>query len=280
MITTTLDIHGETGTTATLHTYVIENIGEVDQDRRRPAILLLPGGAYSVTTPREGELMATRFLGMGYHVFVLHYSCAPAVFPAALTETAAAMHTIRSHAEAWRIDPEAIVVGGFSAGGHAAGLFAERWNDPMLTGYGFDPEQIEPNGLLLGYPVITTGRYTHEDSIRNLLADRADEPELLDELSLERHVSADVPPAFIWHTVGDQSVPVQNSIMFASALIGAGVSVELHLFPRGGHGLALATEETTSANRQWGQPETSVRVWPTLFDTWMRTTFADHIFWH
>ena len=281
MITTTLEIHGATGTAATLRTYVIENVGEVDRDRRRPAIVLLPGGAYSVTTSREGELMAPRLLGLGYHVFVLHYSCAPAVFPAALTETAAAMRTIRGHAGEWHIDPQAIIIAGFSAGGHNAGLLAERWHDPMLTDVGFEPEDIEPNGLVLGYPVIvTTGRFAHRGSIRNLLGKHADDPQLLDALSLERHASGYVPPTFVWHTVSDQSVPVYNSIAFASALIDAGVSVELHLFPRGGHGLALATEETTSADRRWGQVEPSVRTWPALFDTWMRTTFPEHMFWH
>ena len=279
MIAESLEIQGSTGTTAILKIYVMENLGEIDQQRRRPAILLLPGGGYAGTTPREGELMAPRLLGLGYQVCVLRYSCAPAVFPAALSETAAAMETIRRHAEQWHIDPEAIIVAGFSAGGHAAGLFAERWNDPMLTDLGFSPVAIKPNGLLLGYPVITTGRFTHADSIRNLLADRVDDPQLLDELSLERHASQSVPPTFIWHTVSDELVPVQNSMMFASALINAGVPVELHVYPRGGHGLALATAETVSADGSWGRPEPSVRSWPELFDIWMKTTFADHIFW-
>ena len=259
MITTSIDIHGATGTAAVLRAYVMENLGEVEQRRRRPAILLLPGGAYAGTTPREGELMAPRFLGLGYQVFVLRYSCAPAVFPAALSETAVAVRTIRDHADAWHVDPDAIVVAGFSAGGHDAGLFAERWHDPMLTDLGFAPDDIKPNGLLLGYPVITTGKFTHADSIRNLLADRADDQHLLDQLSLERHVTRVVPPTFIWHTVSDELVPVQNSIMFASALIDVGVSVELHLYPRGGHGLALATQETVSADGDWGIQEQSVR---------------------
>jgi acetyl esterase/lipase len=64
-----------------------------------------------------------------------------------------------------------------------------------------------------------------------------------DFFSLEKHAGADTPPSFIWHTAADESVPVQNSLLFAEALIRGGAAVELHIFPRGVHGLSLATPE-------------------------------------
>ena len=89
--------------------------------------------------------------------------------------------------------------------------------------------------MVLCYPVITAGKYTHPLSAQNI----APTDELRKLASLEDHVSADVCPTFIWHCADDNIVPVEYSLMFASALSGCHVPFELHIFPKGGHGIAM-----------------------------------------
>ena len=268
MLTFSQDIPGIDGTHARLEGYVLDNSPELDMGRRRPAVLVLPGGAYAMTSDREAEPVAVAMLARGFHAFVLRYSCAPSTFPVALVETAEAVRRIRSHADEWHIDPDRIVLLGFSAGGHAAALFAEQWRGPVLRERGYAPEQIRPNGLALGYPVITGGPMAHRGSIDNLLGDRKDDPAMLDLVSLERHVDrAAMPPVFVWTTATDDTVPAANTTMLVDALMKAGVSVEAHVFPVGRHGLSLGTWETADSPSRL---EPCVQPWPDLMATWMR----------
>lgn len=246
------------------------------QQDPRPAVLVLPGGAYAITADSEAEPVALRMRELGYRAFVLRYSCAPSVYPVALLQVAEAVRLIREHAVAWGVNPHAIAVLGFSAGGHLAGLFAESWDSPLMAEHGFDPRDIRPDALALGYPVITAqGRLA--PSLKNLLGpDRAADPRWLGRMSLELHVTDSVPPAFLWTTATDELIPAQHSLLFACALIEAGIGCELHVFPRGGHALSLATEQTASS------PEDvvpCVQVWPDLFDTWMRGLFPQTLSW-
>lgn len=272
-------VNGVDGSEALFRGYVISNSEAMDPDRVRPAVLILPGGGYTCTSPREAEPIALKMLGYGYQAFILDYSCAPSEYPVALLETAEAMRRIRTHAAEWHIDPDAIVICGFSAGGHAAAFFSERWNGVELREHGFNPEEIRPNGLLLGYPVITSGPYAHRGSIDNLLGpERKDDPKWLDLVSLERHVTADVPPTFVWTTVTDRSVPVQNTLLFVNALIEAGVNVEVHIFPEGKHGSSLGTRETDDPTGLFGNL-TCVQIWPELADRWIQGRFPNATAW-
>lgn len=255
---------------ARLEGYVLDNFPGVDPDRRRPAVLILPGGAYLTTVDREAEPIALKLVGQGYHAFALRYPCPPKHFSHPVVQAAAAIALIRQHAETWNVDPDAIVIAGFSAGGHAAAFYAESWDSPLVSRHGFTPEQVRPNGLVLGYPVITSGEHAHQGSINNLLGADRDDATLLDLVSLERHVTSDVPPTFLWSTVTDGAVPVQNSLLFVDALVGAGVSVEAHLYPSGGHGLSLATGETASSPEQI---EPGAQSWFGLLADWLARQF-------
>ena len=97
----------------------------------------------------------------------------------------------------------------------------------------------KPNGLILSYPVITGGEKAHRGSFQNLLGDQYSD-EMVAFTSLETQVTESTPKSFIWHTYEDSGVPVENSMMFASALIAHKVPVELHIYPHGEHGLSLA----------------------------------------
>jgi acetyl esterase/lipase len=271
MQTFTKIIHGSDGTEAQFNGYVIDNTPEVDMQRRRPAVLILPGGGYHFTSDREAEPIALKIISFGYQAFVLRYSCEPSVYPTALLEAAEAMRLIRENAEEWHVDPNAITVAGFSAGGHLAASLATGWNrEPITDHEEFAHGQARPNGLYLGYPVITSGTFAHRGSFDLLLGEKRNDPALLERVSMEKQVSPETPPTFIWQTVTDEAVPIQNSLLFINALIEQGVSVEAHIFPHGQHGLGLGTEETRAAD---GRVEESVQSWPELFHAWMRRTF-------
>ena len=251
-------------------TVYIQEYSDKLKNNERPMIIICPGGAYSYTSDREAEPLALSFLAKGYHAAVLRYSCAPAVFPTALCELGRSILIIRENAEEWHVKGDSIVIQGSSAGGHLAASFACMWMDDFLAkamniSYA-DRIKLRPNGLMLCYPVITSGKHAHQESIQNLLGESY--LELKEMMSLENAVNEHVPRTFIWHTFGDGSVPVQNSMLFANALIEQGINTELHIFPEGGHGLALGNELTLG--NEGKELEPSVTVWVDLAATWMK----------
>lgn len=264
-------IVGIDGTEAQFTGMIIDNSEEVIPDRRRPAVLIIPGGGYEMTSDREADPIALTMLGQGYHAFVLRYSCAPSRYPVALLQAAEAMLQIRAHADDWHVDSNAVAVMGFSAGGHLAGSLCTNGSDDVIRAHGYDPTEIRPNGLALAYPVITSGAYAHRGSFNALLGNDRDNPAMLAKVSLEQHVTESTPATFVWHTVPDDCVPVQNTLMLVDALMAHHVPVEAHLFPSGGHGLSLGTAET--AWQGVNGIEECVQVWPELFRRWMRRTF-------
>lgn len=242
MIIETVDLYGfcgqdrKTETGGSLTCWIQKTPVEVSSARKRPAILILPGGGYHHTSPREAEPVALRFAAKGWAAFVLHYSCAPSVFPAALREAAMAMGYIRQNAEAFEVDPRKVAVLGFSAGGHLCGCLGTLFDCSELADLG-TPEQLRPDALGLCYPVAVSWGRTHEGSFDNLTGGDA---ALRQRLSLDRLVRPDMPPAFLWHTRNDNSVPCRNSLILAQAMEEAGVDFSLHIYREGKHGLSTA----------------------------------------
>ena len=251
-----------------LYTYFLDSSIEMRPNEKRSVILMCPGGGYEMTSDREAEPMAMQFLAMGYHVAILRYSVCPVRYPAALLQVAESVLYLKEHADEYHIDPEKIVVQGCSAGGHLAANYGIAWNSPFLTklmGMENDPERLCVAGLLLCYPVITSGEKAHEESFRNLLGEQYEEKK--EELSLENQVTPDTPPTFLWHTATDETVLVENSLYFFQSCLQQGVSAELHIYPVGGHGLSLANEETCRANGIGVQKE--CQSWISLAQTWL-----------
>lgn len=239
---------GKSDDTATLTAYLPSNGLDIPLNHSRPVVLVLPGGGYAITYDGEAEPIALKFAAEGACAFVLHYSVAPARFPQALCETLTAVRYIRDNAEQYGIDPGNIAVCGFSAGGHLAASAGVFWNREFLSPYlSKDREPYRPNKLILCYPVIKSSGPHHQGSFDCLLGQGAEHqtPELLSLVSLEKQVSRDTPPTFLWHTFEDPSVPPQNSLEFATALIEHGIPTELHLYPKGGHGLCLGSHVTS-----------------------------------
>lgn len=256
---------------ARMETYFLDNSVEMKPEGLHPVILLCPGGGYRITSDREAEPLAIPFLSEGYHVVILRYSVAPALFPTSLLELAKTVAFLRENASKYFIDKDKIIVQGSSAGGHLAASLGVFWNKEFVYGkLSLVPEDIKPNGLILSYPVITFGKYGHISSMDNLLGEKKEE--LAEFASLEMQVTEDTPKTFIWHTFTDDTVPVQNALLFANALVECKIPVELHIYPVGGHGLSLAGEVTRGAGG--GGVQLECQSWLDLAKTWLKGLIA------
>lgn len=235
----------------------------------RDGVLVIPGGGYDfVSLDREGEPVALTFCGKGMSCFVLEYSVKEkATFPTPLREAALAMAHIKAHAQEYDVDPDRIFIMGFSAGGHLTASLGTYWHREDVTGV---PAQMaKPKGMVLVYPVILLNQFTHEGSFRRLCGTKNPSQEQIEAWSLEKQVSENTVPTFLLHTATDQVVPVENTLLFAMALSAQKIPMEIHVFPQGYHGLALANEIT--AERPDGVvPEFA--QWPELARDWMNRT--------
>ena len=231
---------GTRGAKATGYLHTVS--GEMKEREVRPCVVVCPGGGYGFISDRENEPVALALVSAGYQVFVLRYSTGEkAKGLAPLMEVSELVSKIRTYSGYFHVEKSKIAVMGFSAGGHLAASLGTLWrHEKVVRRLPDDAHANWPNALILCYPVITAGEYTHEAS---LAAVSGGDKDLRELLSLEKQVSGDTPPAFVWHTAEDASVPVENSLLFVQALRKAGVPFEAHLFGRGGHGLSMCTAE-------------------------------------
>lgn len=203
----------------------------------KPAVLVFPGGAYMHCVDKEADPIAMAYLANGFNAFVLRYCTTGGitpgcpkkteeeVFDCALADAVSAMRYLRENAESLRIDPERIATVGFSAGANLSASLN------ILTGE-------KANAMILGY-----GAYENDLNIRNVRT-----------RPLYPDIDENTPPAFLFATQPDATVPCENTLNMALALHKAGVPVECHLFVSGDHGLALATHTTGDENpdaAQW-----------------------------
>ncbi|WP_162012676.1 alpha/beta hydrolase [Streptococcus sp. S784/96/1] len=266
-----IDIEDHIGNKAQLQGYLLDNSLEIDPNRKRPAVIICPGGGYSFTSDREAEPVAVKLLQFGFQVFVLRYSVAPIRYPSALIQLAKSVKMVRKNAEKWHVNSNGIIIAGFSAGGHLAANLGVEWHEEHLKAYlGGDEADWQPNGLLLSYPVISSGEYAHIDSFKKLLGEDFERQKEM--LSLENRVTEKTPPTFIWHTGEDGLVPAENSLLFVQALRKHQVSAECHLYAFGGHGLSLGTAET-AINNDYGVEET-ISGWIEQFAWWSKRTLS------
>lgn len=205
-------------------------------------VILCPGGGYQWLSPREELPVADAFIKQGWRTWILYYTVSEhgeTLDTLPLREAAEAVRRVRQ-----AYPGEMVVACGFSAGGHVAASLGVHWNDTCL----FSEEEIafnRPDALVLCYPVITAGKYAHQESIRMLAGE-----ENAEYFNLESYVDAETPPTFLWHTASDQTVPVQNSLLFAGKLAEYQIPFETHIYPYGVHGLSLATKETEEPDKE------------------------------
>lgn len=187
-----------------------------------------------------------------------------------MTEASLAMLHIRANAQKYNIDPARVFAVGFSAGGHLAGSLGTLWNDAELQER--LPEAGDgnrPTGVVLCYPVISSSNIGHMGSFSNLLRSQTPDAAALERFSLEKHVGAHTSPAFIMHTYDDGLVPVENSLLMAQAYAQAHRPFEMHIYPHGPHGIALANKVTWGGNPDMVCP--AAARWVSDSVEWMKT---------
>lgn len=230
----------------------------------RPMVIIFPGGGYCMCSDREAEPVSIAFLEKGFHTCILRYSVRtspadPGLGDTPMQQAAQAVSYVRACAEQWCVDVNKITVIGFSAGGHLAASLGVFWNNKCRIPNG--GECCKPNAVILSYPVIYGAENTHRFSIENLTG-ISSESEMDRKYDLPRYVSSDTPPTFIWHTLEDDVVPVENSIGMAQALMHAKRPCAIHIFTKGKHGLSLATKDV-------GGGPVGVSRWFDLAIDWM-----------
>ena len=251
----------------------LDYYGNDDRSEVADAMLVIPGGGYgAVCSDREGEPIALSYLTKGINAFVLHYSVGGEIKNPLdpLTEASLAMLHIRANAQKYNIDPARVFAVGFSAGGHLAGSLGTLWNDVELQAR--LPEAgagNRPTGVVLCYPVISSSNIGHMGSFSNLLRSQTPDAAALERFSLEKHVGAHTSPAFIMHTYDDGLVPVENSLLMAQAYAQAHRPFEMHIYPHGPHGIALANKVTWGGNPDMVCP--AAARWVSDSVEWMKT---------
>ena len=246
------------GFTPNLRPYLLED-GET-----HPCMLILPGGGYAVVVPPEGEVVAKVFNKLGYSCFVMTYTTnqlmRSPLLEQPMNDLARTIRHVRKNAEKYRVDPDRLTICGFSAAGHLCASLCDYFDELPDSNPDYAGISCRPDAAILSYPVITSGKYAHQDSFRFLLGadiyERQDEEgrALLDRFSLEKHVKENTPPCFVWQTVPDDLVPVENSYLYAAALKEKNIRHAHHVFSSGAHGLSVPNEDW--AYGRFGEPYT------------------------
>ena len=267
-----LPLTGYGSKAATLTAYVQDNV-EAQAARRRPGVLICPGGGYAFCSDLEAEPIALALVARGLQAFVLDYTVLDdaesiPLLPAPQVDLARALALVRSRADEWRVDEEDFGVLGCSAGAHLCASYAGVMRDEaFLARAGVSADTARPNWQVLCYPVI--------DLDAGWPPDPAYAARICDAGSPLRHapdlVGPDTPQTFLWHTATDETVPVRNAYLYAEALAAHGVDHECHVFHAGRHGLSLATEQSA----RWDDcVNPHVAHWLDLMLEWLGATDA------
>lgn len=283
---------------AKIETYILD--GEISHKKykRRPLIVICPGGAYLTLARKEGEAVAARFLGLGFNVIVLKYITyfkkrpeppewipefnIQSQYPEQLNDLILTMKIIKENIDNWYIDKDRIYTLGFSAGAHLVGMFGENWsNEEYLKKLKIrKTDIIKPAGILMAYPMITVESLVNkaENSIpeqmlptikyikKGIFGTEEVSNELFNKNNLIKNVNKEMPRVFIWQPMEDKVVSPLDTIEFIKSLYELGIPVEGHLFENGGHGMALC-DDTTSVTKEDYSKEN--QKWIELAKLWL-----------
>jgi acetyl esterase/lipase len=217
--------------------------------RKKPAVIICPGGGYEMTAADgEGVKIAEKLEEAGYAAFVLIYRVKPNYYPNPQMDLGLAVRYVRYNAQRFGIDPDNIMLMGFSAGGHLVSsytayeteieecLLQELCETAPEFGKRYDKISGKPNKLCLGYSVISFTEIGHEPSFKALTGE---DESLRDKLSIEKHVGSDWPKTFLWTCQTDEFVSSENTKRMGEALKEANVDYKMHIYPDGEHGCGL-----------------------------------------
>lgn len=231
------------------------------QENKGVAVLICPGGGYErLAYVISGTQLAKWFNMMGISAFVLNYRLpnSPDLKErekGPLQDVQRALKIIAAHADKWKIDTARIGIQGSSAGGHLASLAGTTQTDISSIKDSLDKQPYKPHFMILVSPVIDMGNWAHKGSRKNLLGDQPDSV-MISRYSTQLHVNAGTPPAFIVLAANDKSVNPENSLLFYRALLENNIPSALHIFPQGGHAIALrnnpgSAEQWTLLCEEW-----------------------------
>jgi acetyl esterase/lipase len=237
-------------TKPTLETYLPKNTkGEI------PAVIICPGGGYSVVVYEgEGISTAKEFAKNGVAAFVLKYrlpdnSTMPDKTIGPLQDIQQAIKIVRENADNWNIDVTKIGIMGFSAGGHVASTAATHYKKAFIKND--NNTSLRPDFQILVYPVISMqDNLTHADSRTKLLGENPSK-EVIDYFSNELQTDTSCPAAYLTHAADDNLVDVDNTINYFEKLRKNNVPVEMHIYPKGGHGFIFKHKGWTDPLFQW-----------------------------
>ncbi len=260
-----------------LRTYIHDESDANGLKRRRPAIIIMPGGAFSYLAAAEGEPVALTFLAKGFNTFVMSYSVGDyCKYPDVLEEISKAIREVRSHADEWNIDPDAIVLMGFSAGACMAALSATQWNTPGLCErLGVSFEDIKPNAAVIAYaPWDNTNTIQRDPEFFNPNA-AAIAKDCTPELDFINYAGTHMPPMFIWHNRYDKFVPAINPVMIAAKLYELKLPFELHIFQGGEHGMSVCNSLSsfTEEKKKLCEENPNVGLWVPMCENWINKLF-------
>lgn len=211
------------------------------------AVVICPGGGYSVVVYQgEGVNTAKAFAERGIAAFVLKYripdeNTMSDKKTGPLQDAQQAIKMVRENASQWGIKPDKIGIMGFSAGGHLASTAATHFSPALVENS--NNTSLRPDFQVLVYPVISMQDIlTHAGSKQQLLGSNPDQV-VVDYFSNELQVDENTPPAYITHAADDKLVDVDNSINYFEQLRKHGVSVEMHIYPKGGHGFVFGMKD-------------------------------------
>ncbi len=223
-------------------------------------VVIAPGGGYAdLAMVHEGYAEGRWLADHGIAAFVLRYRLGPVYHaPVEQDDAKRAMRLVRARAAEFGVRPDRIGMMGFSAGGHLAAMTGTVFDAGNAgAADAIERQGSRPDFLVLGYPVITmAGAETHRGSRTFLLGEAPTAAEER-EFSADQQVTGQTPPTFLFATTDDKVVPVRNSVLFYSALVGAGVSAEMHLFAHGDHGFGM------------GKGSLELEAWPELMLRWL-----------
>ena len=232
------------------------------QENKQCAVIICPGGGYHhLSYQISGFQLAKWFNTMGIAAFVLNYRLPNSPDLAhreigPLQDAQRAIRIIRANAARWNIQQNRIGIMGVSAGGHLAASLGNSVEDVAAIGDSLNATSFHPDFTILVSPVITMGDYAHKGSRENLLGNNPAK-ELVDKYSMELQVKPTSPPCFIADAFNDKGVDPRNSLLFYQALLDKNISTSFHVFPQGGHNIALRNNPG------------STQLWTTLCEQWL-----------
>lgn len=207
-------------------------------------VLVCPGGAYHILAmDLEGTEVCEYFNSIGVNAALLKYRVPRREglekHAAPLQDAQRAMGYLRANAESLGIDPKRIGVIGFSAGAHLAASLCSTNERSYSAVDKTDELDAKPNFSILIYPAYLTVK------------------EKNDAVAPEVAVTSKTPPTFIAMTQ-DDPIRVETALFYTLALKQAKVPVELHIYPKGGHGYGLRPSKDL------------VTTWPARVSDWLK----------